>query len=94
MFYTRGKMEICIREWLQVRILFLKLVRQCDISGFSLLGDNIKDTFYEEVMDVLSRLDGKEIAMAIGDLNEHVLLKGAHGGFRYGGRNPEGDRMD
>ena len=59
------------------------------------LDDSIKDKFYHKLLDIVSKLGEKEIAMVAGDLNGHVCksadgYQDVHGGFGYGGRNPGG----
>ena len=54
------------------------------------------DRFYNELLDVVSKLH--EIVMVPKDFSVHVDKSadgydGVYGGFRYGGRNPEGDRI-
>ena len=62
------------------------------------LDDNYKDIFYDELLAVVSKLGEKEIVLVAGDLNGHVVklargYEGVHGGFGYGTRNTEGERI-
>ena len=63
---------------------------------FSLCGldDSINDKFYDELLDVVSKLGEKEIAMIFEwTLVDLLMDTRVHGGFRYGGRNPEDERI-
>ena len=62
------------------------------------LDDSLKDLFYDNLLAVVSKLGEKEIVLVSGDLNRHVGTsssgyEGVHGGFGYGTRNPEGERI-
>ena len=57
-----------------------------------------KDRFYEEVISLISRIDDKDFLVIGGDFNGHVGEKadgyqGVHGGFGFGTRNLEGERI-
>ena len=62
------------------------------------LDDSFKDTFYENLLSVVSKLPDKEIVIPCGDWNGHIGrtaagYEGVHGGFGYGDRNLEGERI-
>lgn len=57
-----------------------------------------KDFFWEKLMDVLYVITKEEMVIVAGDLNGHVGngaegYVGVHGGFGYGQRNDEGNRI-
>ena len=57
-----------------------------------------KDRFYEELLLTMSAFGSNEVIMLCGDLNGHVgrTISGyenVHGGYGYGIRNPEGERI-
>ena len=62
------------------------------------LSDIEKDSFYDTLIEKLAKCSDKEIVFLSGDLNGHVgnLSDGydhVHGGFGFGSRNQEGDRI-
>ena len=62
------------------------------------LGEDIKDKFYEDLIAYISKLGEDEFLILGGDLNGHVGrnsngFEGVHGGFGYGDRNLEGERI-
>ena len=68
------------------------------LAGWACFQDNrvdgiINDKFYDELLDVASKLGEKEISMVPADLNADVgrsanVYDGVHGGIGYGCRNP------
>ena len=62
------------------------------------LSDNAKETFYADLILHTSKVDEKEVIILGGDMNGHVGKTTAgyedvHGGFGYGVRNAEGERI-
>ena len=62
------------------------------------LTDAEKYDFYEKSLQLASSVDEKDILLVTGDLNGHVgklqdVYEGFHGGFGYGSRNTEGERI-
>ena len=62
------------------------------------LCEEVKDIFYENLISLAAKVDDKELLIIGGDLNGHVGknadgYKGIHGGFGYGVRNMEGERI-
>lgn len=62
------------------------------------LSDEAKESFYADLVLLTSKIDQKEIIILGGDLNGHVGktssgYEDAHGGFGYGVRNTEGERI-
>lgn len=62
------------------------------------LSDTEKDTFYEELISLISKISDDELIIIGGDLNGHVgkVANGyeeVHGGYGYGIRNIEGERI-
>ena len=62
------------------------------------LSDSVKDAFYDDLLSVVPKLGIEELVLVAGDLNGHVGkfangYEGVHGGFGYGNRNPEGERI-
>jgi hypothetical protein len=62
------------------------------------LSEDEKDTFWDGLQDVVARVPPREFIMLGGDLNGHVGsgsdgYEGLHGGFGFGKRNKEGDRI-
>jgi hypothetical protein len=62
------------------------------------LSEDEKDTFWDGLQDLLARVPPGEFIMLGGDLNGHVGsgrdgYEGLHGGFGFGKRNKEGDRI-
>ena len=57
------------------------------------LDDSIMDRFYDEFLDIVTKLDTKEITMVAGDSNRHV--DGFADGYEgvHGGRYPEGNKI-
>ena len=60
--------------------------------------DAEKDRFYDQLNSVIARIPTKEVLIPGGDWNGHVGstadgFKQVHGGFGYGERNSEGDRL-
>ena len=56
------------------------------------LDDSSKDTFYENLLSVVSKLPDKEIVIPCGDWNGHIGrtsagYDGVHGGFGHSERN-------
>ena len=61
------------------------------------LEDSIKERFYDELIDVVTKLGESEIVIPCGDWNGHIGRRamgyeGVHGGFGYGVRNT-GERL-
>ena len=57
-----------------------------------------KDRFYDDLISLISVLSEDELVMLGGDLNGHVGrntdgYEGIHGGYGYGNRNREGERI-
>ena len=90
------------------RIIALKLiVGESVVSVLSVyapqsgLNDSVKDAFYDDLLPVVSNMGDKELVIVTGDLNGHVGntadmkvgYEGVHGGFGYGNRNSEGERI-
>ena len=71
------------------------------VSAYALqqgLADIDKDKFYELIISSISRLSENEVVFLSGDLNGHVGrssngYEGVHGGFEYGTRNQEGEKI-
>ena len=62
------------------------------------LSDSVKDKFYDELLSTVSKFGATEQVFIAGDLNGHVGASasgyvGPHGGYGYGVRNPEGERI-
>jgi hypothetical protein len=62
------------------------------------LSEDEKDTFWDGLQDVVARVPPGEFIMLGGDLNGHVGsgsdgYEGLYGGFGFGKRNKEGDRI-
>ena len=62
------------------------------------LAEDVKDKFYEDLISLVSKVSDNELVMTGLDLNEHVGKDGSgydgiHGGFGYGVRNLEGERI-
>ena len=58
----------------------------------------MKESFYADLIHHTSKIDEKEIIILGGDLNGHVGettsgYDNVHGGFGYGVRNAEGERI-
>ena len=87
------------------RIMLLKMVIGDGIVTFisvyapqAGLEDNIKDKFYDELREAVTKLGKSEIVFPCGDWNGHIGrsamgYEGVHGGFGYGERNTEGERL-
>ena len=57
-----------------------------------------KDAFYASLQEVVTTIPGNEVLIPYGDFNGHIGKAAAgfeevHGGYGYGLRNPEGDRI-
>ena len=57
-----------------------------------------KDRFYDQLHAVAAKIPLSEVFIPLGDWNGHVGAaadgyEGVHGGFGYGVRNPEGERI-
>ena len=57
-----------------------------------------KDRFYDQLNAVAAKIPLSEVLIPLGDWNGHVGAaadgyEGVHGGFGYGARNPEGERI-
>ena len=57
-----------------------------------------KDRFYDQLHAVAAKIPLSEVLIPLGDWNGHVGAtadgyEGVHGGFGYGARNPEGERI-
>ena len=64
-------------------------------SGYT---DAVKDQFYDQLTSVLAKIPPSEVLIPGGDWNGHVGstadgYEGVHGGFGYGERNKEGERI-
>jgi hypothetical protein len=62
------------------------------------LSEDEKDTFWDGLLHVVARVPHGEFIMLGGDINGHVGsgsdgYEGLHGGFGFGKRNKEGDRI-
>ena len=62
------------------------------------LDDSVKDNFYDSLIGTTAKLADKEVVVITGDLNGHVGkeaegFENLHGGFGYGVRNREGERI-
>ena len=62
------------------------------------LSNEAKDKFYEDIVSLVSKVDDDNLLVIGGDFNGHVGrgadgYKGIHGGFGYGNRNVEGERI-
>ena len=62
------------------------------------LSDEEKDKFYEDLISLVSKVGDNELLVIGGDFNGHVGkeangYQGIHGGFGYGTRNIEGERI-
>ena len=62
------------------------------------LSEEEKDKFYDELMAVTSKFGDNELVIVGGDFNGHVGkssegYEGVHGGFGFGSRNKEGERL-
>ena len=62
------------------------------------LSDAAKDQFYTKLTQLVSKFDDNDMVVIAGDLNGHVGkasngYEGIHGGFGYGSRNVEGERI-
>ena len=62
------------------------------------LPKGVKDKFYETLTQHMTKIGEKDLAILGADLNGHVGKKAdgyesVHGGFGYGTRNPEGERV-
>ena len=62
------------------------------------LATSTKDVFYDNLLSVVSRISSREHLYICGDFNGHIGSKpegyeGVHGGFGYGQRNEEGERI-
>ena len=62
------------------------------------LSNDEKDKFYDDLIYLVSKVDEKELLVIGGDFNGHVGkeadgYQGIHGGFGYGTRNNEGERI-
>ena len=88
------------------RIISLKiLIGTCTMTVISAyapqqgLSSDEKDSFYEALTQLTANIDSKEIILLGADLNGHVGKSATtsydkgHGGFGYGERNPEGERI-
>ena len=58
----------------------------------------VKDTFYDQLQDIVRKVGADETLMICGDLNGHIGklangYKGVHGVYGYGLRNKEGDHI-
>ena len=57
-----------------------------------------KDEFYDNLYSTMSKINIQETLLVCGDFNNHIGnapdgFEGVHGGYGYGQRNPEGDRV-
>ena len=87
------------------RIIVLKLiVGKATYSFVSVYAPQVglpvadKDRFYDQLQSVIAALPASEIKIVLGDWNGHVgtdagAYGDAHGGFGYGTRNTEGERV-
>ena len=62
------------------------------------LSEEEKDQFYDELIAVTSKFGDNELVIVGGDFNGHVGkssegYEGVHGGFGFGSRNKEGERL-
>ncbi|EDO34761.1 predicted protein, partial [Nematostella vectensis] len=62
------------------------------------LDDRSKDAFYDLLQCTISKIADSELLFVCGDFNGHIGSKasaydGVHGGFGYGERNIEGERI-
>ena len=62
------------------------------------LSEEVKDRFWDELIRVVRGLDDNDFVILAGDLNGHVGseamgYEGIHGGWGYGTRNAEGERI-
>ena len=62
------------------------------------LEESTKDAFYDCLQTIISKLPDKEIVISWGDWNglivkEAVGYEGVHGGYGYGERNADRDRV-
>ena len=62
------------------------------------LSDEEKDKFYDELIVLTSKFEDNELVIVGGDFNGHVGkssegYEGVHGGFGFGSRNKEGERL-
>ena len=62
------------------------------------LNEEAKDLFYASLTEHVSKIEEKDMLIIAGDLNGHVGkstsgYSNVHGGFGYGTRNPEGERI-
>jgi hypothetical protein len=87
------------------RIILIKLIAGSSVlTALSIyapqigLSDAEKDTFYEQLREVVSKVPGKEFLIPCGDWNGHIGKAAAgyeevHGGYGFGVRNTEGERI-
>ena len=62
------------------------------------LDESLKNPFYDELQFTVTKLGSSEYLYLCGDFNGHIDQKaagheGVHGGFGFGERNPEGERI-
>ena len=62
------------------------------------LGESTKDEFFDCLHTVMSKLPDNEIGIPSGYWNGHIAreavgYQGVHGGYGYGQRNADGDRI-
>ena len=62
------------------------------------LDSSSKDDFYDNLHSVMAKISDQETVIISGDFNGHIGrnpdgFEGIHGGYGYGQRNPEGDRI-
>ena len=96
---VKGK-EFLAGKWMLLKILIGKQVLSV-ISAYvpqQGLSNEVKERFYADLVFHTSKIDEKEIISLGGGLNGHVgkTISGyedVHGGFGYGVRNAEGERI-
>jgi len=62
------------------------------------LDTHCKDEFYDNLNSAMAKISNQETVLVCGDFNGHIGseangFEGVHGGYGYGKRNPEGDRI-
>ena len=62
------------------------------------LDESLKNAFYDKLQFTVTKLGSSEYLYLCGDFNGHIGQKaagyaGVHGGFGFGERNPEGERI-
>ena len=87
------------------RILLLRLVIDKTVLAFiSVYATQVgrpdveKGTFYDLLQEIVSKVPNSEVLIPIGDWNGHTgrvagAFEAVHGGFGYGNRNIEGERL-